>query len=240
MRLATDQELPELLPSMMYVQVLQQADPLPPPPGCTPAKQVDRRPVQLSPDRGLSSVFIAASDFKGHVTRAPKVHQVSIDDCRLSPMVIGAMRGDTLRIASQTDYPFMPQLGGTSFFETMIKGQERTHTLEALGAQSVVCGFTAPCGRTDVITVAHPLYALSDAQGHFRIEGVPAGEPLNLNAWHPLFRASTQKITVTAGETTKVEFVLTPEPQYTPSGQAEALRRQQEANKPRVPGTYPE
>lgn len=239
-RLADAGELPEVPPRMMYVQVLQQADPLPLPPECTPAKQDDRRPVRLGAGNALSSVFIAASDFKTNVSRAPKVHELTIRDCRLTPMVIGAMRGDTLRITSETDYPFMPQVGSVSFFETMIKGQDRSHTLEALGPQTVLCGFTAPCGRSDVITVAHPLYALTDGSGHFRIEGVPAGETFNLNAWHPLFRATTQSVTVAAGETKQVDFVLSPEPVYTPTGQEEARRREEEARKPVPPGSRPD
>lgn len=239
-RLADATELPEIPPRMMYVQVLQQSDPLPMPPECTPAKQTDRRPVQLGPGNVLSSVFVAASDFKTAAARAPRVHELTIRDCRLTPMVIGAMRGDTLHIKSETDYPFMPQVGAVTFFETMIKGQDRSHTLEALGPQAVMCGFTAPCGRSDVITVAHPLYAVTDQVGHFRIEGIPANEALNLNAWHPLFRTTTQSVTVGAGETKQVDFVLTPEPQYTPTGQEDARRREEEARKPVPPGTRPD
>lgn len=239
-RLAEAAELPEVPPRMMYQQFLQQEDPLPGPSVCTPAKQTDRRPVQIGAGNVLSSIFVAASDFKTPVSRPPKVHDLIIDDCRLQPMVVGAMRGDTLRIGSKTDYPFMPQIGSATFIETMIKGQERTQTLEALGVQTVLCAFTAPCGRADVITVAHPLYALSDVAGHFRIEGVPADETLNLNAWHPLFRATTQSVKVAPGETKQVDFVMTPEHQYTPTGQEEARRRTEEAAKPVPPGTRPD
>jgi hypothetical protein len=239
-RLAEATELPDIPPRMMYIQVLQQTDPLPMPAACTPAKQGDRQPVKLGPGNVLSSIFVAATDFKTSVTRAPRVHELTIRDCRLTPMVIGAMRGDTLHIKNETDYPFMPQLGLVSFFQTMTKEQDRSHTLEALGPQSVMCGFTALCGRSDIITVAHPLYAVTDQVGHFRIEGVPANETLNINAWHPLFKATTHSTTVRAGETTRVDFVLMPEPQYTPTGQEEARRREEEARKPVPPGTRPD
>jgi hypothetical protein len=239
-RLADGAELPEVPPRMMYQQFLQQEDPLPSPSACTPAKQSDRRPVQIGPGNVLSSIFLAASDFKTPVSRPPKVHDLTIDDCRLQPMVIGAMRGDTLRIRSTTDYPFMPQVGSAAFIETMIKGQERSQTLEALGVQTVLCAFTAPCGRADVITVAHPLYTLSDTVGRFRLEGVPAVETFNLNAWHPLFRTTTHSVKVAAGETKQLDFVMTPEHQYTPTGQDEARRRAEEAAKPVAPGTRPD
>ncbi len=239
-RLAEGAELPEVPPRMMYQQFLQQEDPLPGPSACTPAKQTDRRPVQIGPGNVLSSVFIAASDFKTPVSRPTKVHELTIDDCRLTPMVIGAMRGDTLRISNKTDYPFMPQVGSAAFIETLIKGQDRTQTLEALGVQTVLCAFTAPCGRADVITVAHPLFTLSMADGRFRIEGVPADETFNLNAWHPLFRTTTHSVKVVAGETTRVDFVMTPEHQYTPTGQDEARRRAEEAAKTVAPGTRPD
>lgn len=239
-RLAEAHELPEVPPKMMFLQVLQQTEPLPLPAECTPAKQADRRPVQLGPGNTLGSIFLAASDYKTSVSRAPKTHEVTIRDCRLTPMVIGAMRGDTLRITSETDYAFMPQFGAANFSETIVKGQERKHTLEALGVQSVLCGFTAQCGRTDIITVAHPLYTLSDQNGHFRIEGIPANETFNLNAWHPLFKATTHSVKVGPGETKQIDFVMTPEHMYTPTGQEEERRREEEARKPVPPGTRPD
>lgn len=240
-RLAEGAELPEILPRMMFQQVLQQAEPLPSPPECTPAKQTDRRPVGLGPNNLLSSIFVTASNFKTQPpSRGPIVHNVTVTDCRLTPMVIGAKRGDSLRLTSNTEYPFMPQVGTAAFTETLIKGQERVHTLEALGVQSIVCGFTAPCGRADIITVDHTLYALSDANGHFRIEGIPADETLDLTAWHPLFLPTAHSVKISANETTKLDFVLVPDHAFTPTGQEEARRRAEEAARPVPPGTRPD
>ena len=107
----------------------------------------------------------------------------------------------------------MPTYGDNPYLRTLVAGQTGEEIpLDKPGVQPILCGFTAPCGRADVVVVHHPLASVTGEDGTFRIEGVPAGEKFNLNAWHPLFEASRIEVTVAPGETKTVELVIKPAP----------------------------
>jgi hypothetical protein len=89
-------------------------------------------------------------------------------------------------------------------------GQSYDLELKALGASPVQCGFTAPCGRTDVVVLSHTLAALTDAEGNFRIDSFPPGERVTVTAWHPLLQQSELQVEITSGETKNVELIVSP------------------------------
>ena len=210
-RLAAGASLPAYPIEQMEKQVLTQAERALPPEVCSPPKQTDRTPVLLGDDGSLSGVVVAASGFARQPTvRPPLTHDVTITDCRLSPRIVLAQVGDALRVRNEVNYPFMPAYGVVNTVKTLIPGQSYDATLDKPGVATVACGFTAPCGRTDVITLTHAFAALTDANGAFRFESFPAGETITLSAWHPLFQEVTVQVTVEAGEHKRVELVLTP------------------------------
>jgi hypothetical protein len=96
--------------------------------------------------------------------------------------------------------------------QALMKDETRDFPLETGGIYNVTCGFAAPCGRTDVVVVYHPVHAVTGADGHFRIENVPAGQEVELHAWHPLFEEVMARVTVAAGHTETLELTLTPVP----------------------------
>ncbi len=53
--------------------------------------------------------------------------------------------------------------------------------------------------------VDHPFFAVSDAAGSFKIDGLPAGE-YTLEAWHEELGTTTQKVSVTEGQAASVAF----------------------------------
>jgi hypothetical protein len=122
-----------------------------------------------------------------------------------------------LRVRSALDYPFMPAYGETPVVRTLIRGQTYDVTLDTPGVSPLLCGFTAPCGRTDVVVMLHPLATVTDDKGNFRIDGFPAGEQVTLSAWHPLFQEARLDLRVEPGETKKVELVLTPNVPHSPA-----------------------
>jgi hypothetical protein len=93
---------------------------------------------------------------------------------------------------------------------TLIPGQTYDEELDRGGVGMLTCGFTAPCGRTDVIVLQHPLGTVTDDQGRFRIEGLPSGEPLTISAWHPLLEETSEKIVLSPGETKQLDLVVRP------------------------------
>ncbi|MGE0788001.1 MAG: carboxypeptidase-like regulatory domain-containing protein [Sandaracinaceae bacterium] len=176
---------------------------------CTPPREDDREPVRRNPDGSLTGVLVAMADFQRDIPHEAETHTLSIIDCRLTPRLIVATRGDTLLMRNETDYPYLPDFG-TGMMRALLHNEERTTELGQGGVRSLSCGFAAPCGRAEIVTLYHPLHAITDESGHYRIEGVPAGEALRINAWHPLFVESNETLTLRSGETRTVDMVLRP------------------------------
>lgn len=181
----------------------------PPPESCTPARVVDRQPVRLGEGRGLGGVLVAAAEFDAEVPHEPETRRVAIRDCRLDPPFLVATRGDTLELKNETDYPFMPVMGGGGLAQALLADQTRSFPLDQGGVKTLSCTFAAACGRTDVVVLYHPLHTVTSDAGRFRLE-VPAGEELEVHAWHPLFQEASATVTVAAGETRRVELELVP------------------------------
>lgn len=178
---------------------------------CTPPNEADQRPVrQVEGDR-LAGVLVALSDFTTEPPHEPATHDLFIRDCRLTPSIVVATRGDRLRLVNETNYPFLPNLG-TGMLRAVLHNRSQDIELEQGGLRTLQCGFAASCGRSVVITLHHPLHDSTDEAGRFRIEGVPPGDELKISAWHPLFEESHQIVTLRAGETRRVELVLRPAP----------------------------
>jgi hypothetical protein len=214
-RLEKGAVLPSYPPKMMMRQVLNLTEPAPMPEECSPAVDADRQPVRLLTEQGgLAGVMIAVSGFTRFNKRPSVTHEVVIEDCRLKPMLVVAEKDDMIRLRSTTNYPFMPSLGTSNITETLIKGQEQVIALDRGGIQTILCGFTAPCGRTDIIILYHSLATITDAQGAFRLDKVPAGETITVNAWHPLFRETNVSLSVQPNEVRQVPLTLSPAPEY--------------------------
>jgi hypothetical protein len=209
-RLAEGYNLPSYRAEGMEKKVLDHVAEAALPGSCTPLEASDRQPVKLTGDGHLAGILLAASKFSHQPQRPARVHEVVIRNCRLEPALVVAMKGDSLRVRNEVDYPFMPGLGQQPVARTLSRGQTYDVVLDTPGVNPLLCGFTAPCGRTDVIVMLHPYYAVTDATGTFRFEDFPTGEPVALSAWHPLFQESRQELRVEPGARQKLEFALTP------------------------------
>jgi hypothetical protein len=209
-RLAEGYEVPSYPEEGMEKKVLDHVSEAPLPGSCTPLEASDRQPVKLTSDGHLAGVLLAASKFSHQPARPPRVHEVVIRNCRLEPALVVAMKGDSLRVRNEVDYPFMPGLGQQPVARTLSRGQTYDVVLDKAGVNPLLCGFTAPCGRTDVVVMLHPYYAVTDAAGRFRFEDFPTGETVAVSAWHPLFQESRQELRVEPGAHHKLEFALTP------------------------------
>jgi hypothetical protein len=212
-RLAGGFELPSYAPEQMTKKLLKQLPPEALPAACTPPKTTDRQPVALTSDGLLAGVMLAASNFAHQPSRPPLVHEVTIEDCRLKPSLVVAMKGDSLRVRSTVNYPFMPSYNEGSSVRSLIPGQTYDVVLDKPGVAPLFCGFTASCGRTDVIVMLHPVFATTDGSGKFRFDDFPAGENVTLSAWHPLFEEAKIELHLEPGEHKTVELVLRPSAQ---------------------------
>lgn len=214
-KLTQGASIPAYPPEQMSQQVLR-SKPTEMPKNCSPANLSDRQPVRLTQEGTLVGVLVAGSKIKQPPTREPKIHDITIEDCRLKPSFVAAQKGDKLRIRNLTDFPFMPQFGQSAFMETLLKGKEKVIDLEQGGlVGAVLCGYTASCGRTDVIVLYDAIHAVTDENGYFRIENYPAGQDTLVNVWHPLFQEKSTPVTLSPGETKKLEIEISPLEKYT-------------------------
>ncbi|MDD9934116.1 MAG: hypothetical protein OXT09_10965 [Myxococcales bacterium] len=209
-RLADGASLPGYSPEQMEKRVLDHAKRGPWPEACTPPKLIDRQPVRAREGGALGGLVIAASQFKQQPKRPQRVHELVIEDCRLRPRTVAAMVGDVLRVKNGVSYPFMPSYGNEPQLRTLTPGQTYDVKLDKPGVTPVLCGFTAPCGRTDVVVMMHPLATTTGDDGSFVIENFPADQKVKLSAWHPLFKEASLELQIGRGEDKTVELVIEP------------------------------
>jgi hypothetical protein len=221
-RLAAEAPLPEYAASDLY-RVPMHSDSGAAPAACAEANERARRPVALTDDGLLSGIVVAASDFTHARSgrRARTVHhRVAIRDCQLQPTVIAARDGDWLEIENQDDYPFSPLLGPAFRPEPLGKGRVLKIPIAGGRVDSLLCTPHAPCGRADIVSFRHPVFAVTDATGHFRIPNFPDSELVRVTAWHPLFEASENFTWVEPGHTETLELVIKPKERFLPAGTA--------------------
>lgn len=183
---------------------------------CRPLTDEERRPVHRGTDGRTGDVLVTATfSTKLRVPTPPRRNRaLLIRDCRLSPRVLAATRGDTLVIRNEDEYPFVPRVNpiAMGFMQALMQGQSRRIELDRGGVFEADCGFGAACGVTSIVVLYHGIHATSDRDGRFRVEGVPADVDVDVHAWHPSLRDASQRVRVTRGGTATIELVMEPAP----------------------------
>jgi len=204
--------------------------PLAPPPSktdvvaaqeCPPIAESDRRQVtENMATQGLTPLHVALTGMSAAPERAPVTHELEIRDCRFAPTMIAAMTRDKLHVVNHSKVPFLPLLPGDTFMQALLPGAERDVDIKGIGPLILKCGLGSYCGESVLLSTAHPLYAVTDAEGRFTITGVPLDEALTVHAWHPLFKPAEASVKLTKDELSKdvellIEPVSAPEPPAT-------------------------
>ena len=191
----------------------------PAPPQCADANERARHPGHVTADGLLSGIVVAASDFTHAAladTRKPLRHRVAIRGCRLEPAVIAARAGDWLEIANEDAFAFAPLLGPARRVDPLAKGAHIGVPLLGGRVDALLCTPDAPCGRSDIVVFHHPIFAVTDAHGRFRIPDFPDSELVRVTAWHPLFEASENFTWVERGGSASLELLMTPKERFVP------------------------
>lgn len=172
--------------------------------------------MHVGADGRTGDVLVTAT-FSSKLRVAPPVRRnrpIVIRDCRMTPRIVAASRGDTLVIRNEDEYPFVPRVNpiAMGFMQALMQGQSRRIELDRGGVFEADCGFGAACGVSSVVVLYHGIHATTDRDGRFRVDGVPADVDVEMHAWHPALRESSRSVRVSRGGTTTADFVLEPQP----------------------------
>jgi plastocyanin len=159
----------------------------------------------------LQDVFvrIANDSIKGEY-KPPTAHAV-IDqtDCMYSPRIQGVVAGQTIDIKNMdgTLHNVHTYKGMESWFnKPQIKGS--APIAQEMPDEPKIIKFACdvhPWMRGFVIVSSHPFFAVSDKDGAFKIEKVPAGD-YTIEAWHSHYGLKTGKLKVEDGKTAEIDF----------------------------------
>jgi hypothetical protein len=180
---------------------------------CPPVDLSDQRTISLAKQTGgLSPVHLAMTGMSASPPHVPTTHELFIDACRLRPTLVGATRGDTLRVTNRSSTALIPTLPGDKFMRGMMTGESRDAPISATQVK-VSCGFGSYCGEALVVATTHPLYAVTTSEGFFTIENVPLDQDLRIHAWAPLFDVSSEPFRLSEDKREAViDLTLTPLP----------------------------
>jgi len=217
-RLARGSSMPQYADLDLVRRPLHVHDQPRPPDECAQAQLAARSTVLLTPEGRLAGVSVAASDFTRVPQHKPQTHRLFIEHCRLTPALIAATTGDLLSIENRDAYVFEPLLGPAFTAQPLPRGKPSLVPVGAAGVDSLQCSLGAPCGRTDLLVFFHPVHAVTDGAGRFRIENFPAQELVRVTAWHPLFEVSENFVWLEVGQVGTLTLEMVPKRRFVDGG----------------------
>ncbi len=130
-------------------------------------------------------------------------------DATFIPHVLPIVKGTTVRIVNRDKtYHNVFSLSPTRKFNIGRRptGEEVPVTFDKAGTVQVFCDIHSHMSAF-ILVLNNPEFVQPDADGTFTLDDVPPGK-YTIHAWHERFSAAPQTITVVAGETVTVNFVL--------------------------------
>jgi hypothetical protein len=175
-------------------------------------KRITQDLVLKSADGGLANVFVSVEG-SFPATPAP-AGPVLIDqqNCLFVPRVVGARVGQTLQITNSDptghNVHSLSTRGNAFNISQPAKG---VTTRIPLKGDEVMLRIRCDIHSWMVSYVGvmpHPYFAVSGADGGFRIAGVPAGRR-TIQTWHERYGRLMRTVDIKAGQTTTVDFEFT-------------------------------
>jgi plastocyanin len=164
-------------------------------------------------DGALANVYIYVKDGLGNKVYAPSSTPVVIDQkgCRFAPHVAGVMAGQPVKFtnsdATMHNVHMTPQLSTNQSVDISQapNGAGETRTLAAPELMVPVRCNNHPWMQAFLNVAANPFFAVSGADGHFTITGLPPGT-YTIVADHEKLGEKTATVTVGAKQTAVQDF----------------------------------
>lgn len=139
----------------------------------------------------------------------PPTEQAKMDQLNLVfvPRMLPVLKGTTVEFHNSDDLKHNVFGVGIEDFDLGVwgVGAEKPYTFNKLGDTAILCN-VHPEMEAYVFVVQNPYFALTDAEGKYKIKDVPKGK-YTLKAWHDRLKSKSEKIEVTGGETV-VDFKM--------------------------------
>lgn len=134
------------------------------------------------------------------------------DRCRFVPHAAAVTVGSTLVVRNSDPVLHTTHLYGAATFNPALpaKGDEAQFKLRRPGLILVRCDKHGWM-QAYLWVGRHPFHAVTDAQGAYRIAGIPAGR-YTVEMWHEYFTAQKAEVELQAGRTARQDFTCTNEP----------------------------
>jgi hypothetical protein len=168
--------------------------------------------------RPLADAVVVAVGYTGFtITDKSEVVPVTIGtNCAYPTRTIAITYGQRIAVSNKTRALFAPYVDDGMDIAVMVAPPLESGEPVKLYPQKAglfqIKDQMAPFVREDLYVFRHPLHAVTDAAGHYRIDGLPVGQ-LKVGVHHPAFDANAEApIDVVAGVVQKVDLVLTYKP----------------------------
>ena len=205
---------------------------------CDPQSQKKRDLERLvvGSNGGVANTIVFLKDIsKGKAMDLPEEHQfLNQKTCRYEPHILLVPADGALRIKSSDPVLHTVHMSGASDYNLPFPFANQTvsRTMNRNGLVDLRCNAGHVWMNAEMMVVTHPYYAVTDADGNFRLTNVPPGD-YEIEAWHegwkvtgegavydvmtqmrvqrPLFSEPvewTKKVTVPSNGTASVNFVI--------------------------------
>jgi len=162
--------------------------------------------------RALADALVAVTGYVGYfVPERKEAETLEIEDCAFAARTVAMTFGQRLDIANKTPELWAPSMAQAPMPVLMMAtshGDPVRLYPPHPGYFTLVDKESHAWAQADIYALLHPLHAVSDAAGHYRIDGVPVGK-LKVNArLRVLKRDATVDVEVLANVVQTADIVL--------------------------------
>lgn len=189
-------------------------------------------PPREGGQRPLADAVVVVTGYSGYYVpeKAPSQLVVISATCAYPQRTLALTFGQRLDVLNDSKLSFAPYLQGSGDATVMIAPPERHgEAVKIYPTRAAYFGLRdrlQPFVHGDVLVLRHPLHAVTDLQGHFRIDGVPVGK-LSVGAkLVPIQAEATKDVVVRANVVESVDLVLTYAPKPPAPAASNAKRPQ--------------
>jgi plastocyanin len=174
---------------------------------------MEKQPIMVK-DGGLANVFVyVKSGLPAGASYPAPTEAATIDQhgCNYTPHIVAMQTGQPLKIKNSDDtlhniHP-RPTVNAEFNIGQPRKGMESTKTFDKKEVMFPVGCDVHPWMRAYISVLDNPFYAVSKEDGTFEIKGLPPGD-YEIEAYHEKLKTQSQKVSVKAGDSAKVDFAF--------------------------------